>query len=126
MALVHRLRGGLVVAAPAAVDDADVDDAEFADALAAFDLRRATRRLRELIDAANIELERVRPWELARADLDDERIDEVLVDVVARCRRLIALAGAFVPTTAAAAAVRIGLGNAVGPPGRVFDRLDAP
>jgi methionyl-tRNA synthetase len=126
VALVHRLRGGTVPEAPATADDVEFDDAEFADALAAFDLRRATRRLRELIDAANVELERARPWELARADLDDERIDAVLVDVVARCRRLVALAGAFVPSTAAAAAVRIGHGKAVGPPGRVFDRIDVP
>jgi methionyl-tRNA synthetase len=67
----------------------------------------------------------VRPWELAKADPDDERIDEVLTDVVARCRRLIALAAAFVPNIAAVAARQIGTGATVGDPGRVFDRLDA-
>jgi len=140
VALVHRLRGGLVGEASAFADVGDVDvgdvevevevdvevDVEFADALEAFDLRRATRRLRDLIDAANRELERVRPWELAKADPDDERIDEVLTDVVARCRRLIALAAAFVPNIAAVAARQIGTGATVGDPGRVFDRLDAP
>ena len=79
-----------------------------------------------MIDAANSELERVRPWELAKADPNDPRIDEVLADVVARCRRLVALAAAFVPDTAAAAAERIGTGITVGPAGRVFDRLDVP
>jgi methionyl-tRNA synthetase len=120
VALVHRLRGGQVAEAP---DDGFRDD-ELAAALDAFDLRRATRHVRELIDAANVELERVRPWELARVDPTDERIDDVLADVVARCRRLIALAGPFVPATASAAARRIGTGTTVGQPGRVFDRLD--
>lgn len=123
VALVHRLRGGQVVEAFAPADDVDV---EFAEALDAFDLRRATRQLRELIDAANIELERVRPWELAKADPGDHRIDEVLADVVARCRRLIALAGAFLPNTALAAGEHLGTGDTVGPAGRVFDRLEVP
>jgi methionyl-tRNA synthetase len=131
VALVHRLRGGKVVEASAFAGNIDVVDVgdvdvEFADALDAFDLRRATRRLRDLIDAANAELERVRPWELAKADPDDARIDDVLADVVARCRRLIALAAAFVPNIAADAAERIGTGATVGPAGRVFDRLDVP
>ena len=119
VALVHRLRGGRLAAIPAAADDP-----ELGEALDAYDVRRATRCLRELIGAANIELERVRPWELARTNPDDDRIDDVLSDVVARCRRLIALVRPFVPSTAAAAGERIGTGATVGPPGRVFDRLD--
>jgi methionyl-tRNA synthetase len=130
VALVHGLRGGGIAAAPAfSCDDGDVDDGgdvEFARSLDAYDLRGATRRLRELISAANTELERVRPWELARTNPHDERIDEVLADVVARCRRLIALVRPFVPGTAAVAARRIGTGATVGERGRVFDRLDLP
>lgn len=127
VALVHRLRDGQIAATAAPGDGArQCDDFELADSLDAFDLRRATRRLRELIDAANTELERVRPWELAKADPDDVRIDVVLTDVVGRCRRLIALAAAFVPDTAAVADERIGTGATVGPAGRVFDRLDVP
>ena len=126
VALVHRLRDGQIASAAPGDDDGERDDLEFADALDAFDLRRATRRLRELIDAANTELERVRPWELAKADPNDVRIDVVLADVVGRCRRLIALAAAFVPDTAGIAAERLGTGTTVGPPGRVFDRLDVP
>jgi methionyl-tRNA synthetase len=122
---VHRLRDGQIASA-APGDGGECDDLEFADALEAFDLRRATRRLRELVDAANTELERVRPWELAKADPNDVRIDVVLADVVGRCRRLIALAAAFVPDTAGIAAERLGTGTTVGPPGRVFDRLDVP
>ena len=91
-----------------------------------FDLRRATRHLRGLIDAANSELERVRPWELAKVDPNDPRIDWSSGDVVGRCRRLVALAAAFVPDTAATAAERIGTGTTVGPAGRVFDRIDVP
>ena len=123
VALVHRLRGGQV----ADVSPLDgPDDREFDDAIDVYDVRRAARRVRELIGAANTELERVRPWELARTNPDDARIDAVLADVVARCRRLIALVGPFVPATAAVAAERIGTGPTVGPLGRVFDRLDAP
>ena len=108
-------------------DDVDVDvDADFADALDVFDLRRATRRLRELIDAANTELERVRPWELARTDPNDERIDEVLADVVARCRRWSRSPPRSCRTPRPSLRERIGTGATVGPPGRVFDRLDVP
>ncbi len=122
VALVHRLRGGQIAAAPAPAGD-DIDVA-FAAAIDAYDLRGAARRVRELINAANTELERVRPWELARTNPDDARIDEVLADVVTRCRRLTALVRPFVPATAAVAAERIGTGETVGEPGRVFDRLD--
>jgi methionyl-tRNA synthetase len=132
VALVHRLRGGRIAAVPAptgedgrVVDD-ELDDDEFARALEAYDLRGATRRIRELISAANTELERVRPWELAKTNPNDERIDEVLADVVIRCRRLITLVRPFVPATAEVAARCIGTGATVGDPGRVFDRLDLP
>ena len=129
VALVHRLRGGQIAGLRqpelTAMSTTSID-ADFARALDAYDLRGATRRIRELISAANTELERVRPWELARTNPNDERIDEVLADVVARCRRLIALVRPFVPATAAVAAERIGTGETVGEPGRVFDRLDIP
>jgi len=46
--------------------------------------------------------------------------------VVARCRRLVALARPFVPNIAIVAAARLATGGTVGPPGRVFDRLEVP
>jgi methionyl-tRNA synthetase len=121
VALVHRLRGGRVI--DTSPTDDDCAEREFHAALDAFDLRRAARVIRELVDGANIELERVRPWELARTEPDDDRIDQVLAVAVARCRRASALVGPFVPATAAAAARRLGSGGTVGEPGHVFDRL---
>ena len=127
VALVHRLRGGQIVTTEASGECDECDgcgECDLAAALDVFDLRRATRHLRGLIDAANAELERVRPWELGKVDPNDPGIDEVLGNVVGRCRRLVALAAAFVPDTAAMAAERIGTGTTVGPAGRVFDRID--
>jgi methionyl-tRNA synthetase len=117
--LVNKLRHGSVGAARSLEPDA-----EYLEALRVYDLRRAARRIVALVDDANRELEEDRPWELARHDPSDPRIDTVLDDVVSRCRHITRLIAPFVPETATRATELLGSGRRVGPRGRVFDRLE--
>jgi methionyl-tRNA synthetase len=98
VSMVHRYRGGVVaVGAPLAADAPALVDA----ALASFDLRAAAVAVWRVVDEGNRYVERVRPWELARAA--SPSLDAVLGTLLATCRALGELLAPFLPD----AAVRI-------------------
>lgn len=108
VAMVHRYRDGRVPeartpAAGAAELDAAIRAApdEVAAALDAFDFRRATGAVRDIADAANRYVNRVRPWELARAEGGGAALDAVLATLVRACREIGVRLAPFLPDVAA-------------------------
>ncbi|MBX6766044.1 MAG: methionine--tRNA ligase, partial [Actinomadura rubrobrunea] len=92
-------RGGGPEAAD--LDRASRDAAAAVDAaLADFDFRRATGAVWDIVDAANRYINRVRPWELARAD-GGETLDAVLARLVRACRDIAGHLEPFLPDAAA-------------------------
>jgi methionyl-tRNA synthetase len=71
-------------------------------ALDDFDFRRATTALWTIVEAANRYLERVRPWELARATdpTSQQRLDRSLADLLYACRALARELAVFLPDAA--------------------------
>jgi methionyl-tRNA synthetase len=102
-ALVRRNRPELLAGVPG---DDRVARAVLA-ALDRFDLRAATRCVVEAITDANRALEATRPWELARDDPRNPRIDDALRDALARSRAITTAIAPFVPATASAGAARL-------------------
>ena len=106
VSMLHRYRDGVV---PRPVDvDADAADlrsarasaaASIDDALARFDFRRAVEAVTAIGHAGNRYVERVRPWELARAGQSDE-LDAVLAELVATCRAIAVHLPPFLPGAA--------------------------
>jgi len=108
VAMIHRYRDGVVPPSEAAAPDAaDLDragrDAAAAvdAALADFDFRRATGAVWDIVDEANRYINRVRPWELARADGGGEALDAVLARLVRACREIAGHLEPFLPDAAA-------------------------
>jgi hypothetical protein len=91
VAMIHRYRGGLIPApAPVPPGGEDLDAAirlagdRVGAALAGFDFRQATAAVWAIADEANRFINRVRPWELARAD-HAGRLDAVLYLLARAC-----------------------------------------
>jgi methionyl-tRNA synthetase len=75
-------------------------------ALADFDFRRTTSALWTIVQAADRCIETTRPWQLAKAERDEnrdaaERLDEVLADLLQACRLLADHLATFLPAAAA-------------------------
>ncbi|GIH92226.1 methionine--tRNA ligase [Planobispora siamensis] len=138
--LVHRYRDGVVPAVRASepdsdrVSEPDSDRASeleevrrrapgaVAEALDAFDFRRATGAVYEVVEAANRYVSRTRPWQLARED--SARLDPVLGTLVETCREVAGLLTPFLPDAAARIAARCaGPGERLPAPAPVFPRL---
>jgi methionyl-tRNA synthetase len=109
--LVHRYRDGKPpVAAPA--DDAEPLAAACRDApdlvhaaVSDFDFRRATAAVWRIVEEANRYVERVRPWDLARAERGGDaeaggRLDAAITALLAACRVLARELTPFVPALA--------------------------
>ncbi|WP_141579806.1 methionine--tRNA ligase [Actinomadura sp. WMMA1423] len=101
VSMVHRYRDGVVpvgevpeLAAVCEEAPASVDAA-----LADFDFRRATGAVWQVVDEANRFVNRVRPWELAKAG--DPHLDAVLAGLVDACRAAGDLLEPFLPDAAA-------------------------
>jgi methionyl-tRNA synthetase len=80
-------------------------------ALAEFDFRQATAAVWAIADEANRLINRVRPWELARAEREGDagaghRLDAVLGALFAACSALGRELGPFLPDAAARIASR--------------------
>jgi methionyl-tRNA synthetase len=97
-------------ALPAALAAPGLVDAALGD----FDLRRAVAAVWEVVAEGNRYVERVRPWELARAG-DAAGLDAALGTLLASCRVLGELLAPFLPDAVARIAAQL----AVGPDGRL-------
>lgn len=106
LTLVHRYRDGH---APETTEPVDGDlrrtcrgaPGLVAAALDGGDFRRATAGVWTIVEAANRYLDRVRPWELARADpASGESLDRSLADLLYACRILARELAVFLPDAA--------------------------
>ncbi|TDC86839.1 methionine--tRNA ligase [Actinomadura sp. 7K507] len=123
VSMVHRYRDGVVPAceAPGELGELCREAPDLVDAaLDDFDFRRATSAVWRIVDEANRYINRVRPWELAKAE--DPRLDGVLAELVNACR---AVAGALEPflPDAAGRVARQCAGEPLPPPSPLFRRL---
>jgi methionyl-tRNA synthetase len=106
VAMIHRYRGGRVPAAQPGAEDlgAAIGQAGglIAAALADFDFRQATAAVWAIADEANRFINRIRPWELARAekDGDGQRLDAVLGGLFQACLALGRELAPFLPDAA--------------------------
>ncbi|HLL69374.1 MAG TPA: methionine--tRNA ligase [Micromonosporaceae bacterium] len=137
VSLVHRYRGGSIVATPTpdgAVALGDVArlcaalPAGIDRALTAFDFRAATDAIWAVVTAANRLVEVERPWALAGLEQSGdaaagERLDEILTALVTACRLLAAELTPFLPAGSARLAAQLGDGSQVAAPQPVFPRL---
>ncbi|MER5268649.1 methionine--tRNA ligase [Actinosynnema sp. NPDC002837] len=109
--MVHRYREGRPPAAapdpaaePLAAACRDAPDLVHA-AVSDFDFRRATAAVWRIVEEANRYVERVRPWDLARAERGGDaeaggRLDAAITALLAACRVLARELTPFVPTLA--------------------------
>ena len=83
--LVHRCRDGVVPDVEAGPIDAVRDlERDVTEAIAAFDLRRATQLIAEAVTALNRHLEESQPWLVAKAELADPNVRHSLNALLAR------------------------------------------
>jgi methionyl-tRNA synthetase len=111
VALIHRYRAGRVPGpAPVPAGGEDLEEAVrqagrlIGAALEDFDFRQATAAIWAIVDEANRFINRVRPWELARAERDDDggqRLDAVLGALFEACSVLGRDVAPFLPDAAA-------------------------
>jgi methionyl-tRNA synthetase len=111
VAMIHRYRGGRIpssalAAAGGEALEAAIQQADglIAAALEQFDFRSATAAVWAIADEANRFINRVRPWELARAERDGvgpEGLDAVLGLLFAACTALGQQLAPFLPDAAA-------------------------
>jgi methionyl-tRNA synthetase len=134
VALIHRYRGGRVpgpAPVPAGGEDLDTAirqaDGLIAAALEEFDFRRATAAIWAVVDEANRFINRVRPWELARAERDGDgvqQLDAVLGALFGACSALGREVAPFLPDAAARITVQCTPRDGTLPPAvPVFRRL---
>jgi methionyl-tRNA synthetase len=123
VSMVHRYRDGVV---PAREGPGELDEvcreapALVRAALDDYDFRRATTAVWDIVDQANRHINRVRPWELAKAG--DPRLDAVLAELVDACRAVAGNLAPFLPDAADRVA-RQCAGDRLPPPSPVFRRL---
>ncbi|GAA0553467.1 methionine--tRNA ligase [Actinomadura livida] len=123
VSMVHRYRDGVV---PAREGRGELDEvcreapALVGAALDDHDFRRATSAVWDIVDQANRHINRVRPWELAKAG--DPRLDAVLAELVDACRAVAENLAPFLPDAADRVA-RQCAGDRLPPPSPVFRRL---
>lgn len=134
LTLAHRYAGGIVPSPPDAAGAPELTTALSAlpnavdAAVTAFDLRRATDAIVEVVDATNRYVNARRPWDLGRAATDGDRaaraeLDRVLGVVVHACRVVAGELEPFVPGGAARLREQLGEGTTVRSPDPVFPRL---
>lgn len=98
-------------------------------ALADFDFRRAAETVLRIGDEGNRYIETVRPWELAKAERNDQSdpaaLDAVLAELVTTCRDLATHLQPLLPAFACRIAEQCGNGGTtVADPSPVFPRLE--
>jgi methionyl-tRNA synthetase len=126
LAMLSKYRGGVV---PAAAADARLDLAgrdavlAYAKAMDALDLRGGAEAAWELVARANLYIQQVAPWSLAKAGQDAE-LDAALAALAGALYRLAVLSGPFIPGKARILWQSLGLpGEDLG---RNWQQLDNP
>ncbi|MEU8798051.1 methionine--tRNA ligase [Spirillospora sp. NPDC048819] len=123
VSMVHRYRDGVVpeCESPGELDEVCREAPGLVGAaLDDFDFRRATSAVWRIVDEANRYVNRVRPWELAKAD--DPRLDAVLAGLVEACRVISQVLEPFLPDAAGRVA-RQCAGERLPQPSPLFQRL---
>jgi methionyl-tRNA synthetase len=136
VAMIHRYRGGRVPGPrpfPAGGEDLDVACREaserIGEAIDDFDFREATAAVWAIADEANRFVNRVRPWDLARAERAGDaeagrRLEAVLSALFGACSALGVQLAPFLPDAAARIAAQCTPGAGTLPrPSPVFPRL---
>jgi methionyl-tRNA synthetase len=137
VSLVHRYRHGIVPSvqqaagpeAGALVEACDLAAQRSGAALDAFDFRAATAAVWDIVEQANRYVERIRPWELAKAERDGgpgsgEQLDAALGLLVRACRTLGCELTPFVPGLAAGITEACAdSGGRLAPPRPLFPRI---
>jgi methionyl-tRNA synthetase len=139
VAMIHRYRGGRVPGSSTAPPEtAELDRVSreapglIGTALADFDFRRATAAVWSIVDEANRYINRIRPWELAKAERDGDEhaghtLDAVLARLIRACRDIAEHLGPFLPDAAARIARQCAVtAGRLPDPSPVFQRLVAP
>jgi methionyl-tRNA synthetase len=131
VSMIHRYRAGLVPSCDGGLCELDRTCAAapglIQQALDGFDFRRAAAAAWSIVECANREIERVRPWELARAG-DSGRLDAVLGSLLSACRSLASCLSPFIPAAAALVADQCRAGSDARLPEAcpLFPRLELP
>jgi methionyl-tRNA synthetase len=107
--MIHRYRGGAVPRTSAGAGALGLACARaraaIGEALGDFDFRRATSAAWRIVDEANRAIDATRPWELAKAERDGDRLasvtlDDALASLHAACVDLATCLQPFVPSAA--------------------------
>ncbi|TDD82621.1 methionine--tRNA ligase [Actinomadura rubrisoli] len=108
VSMIHRYRAGHAPATEAPAPDAEALNlaihrapALIDAALAAFDFRRATAAVWDIVDEANRYINRVRPWELAKSERAGRDLDAVLATLLRATRTIAECLTPFLPDAAA-------------------------
>jgi methionyl-tRNA synthetase len=123
--MIHRYRSGRVDPGPGRLDGVAEVPALVDAALARYDLRAATGAVWRIVEEANRYVERVRPWELARAGADAD-LDAALATLLGACRTVGEELAPFLPGAAALVTARCtpGADGRLPAPGPLFLRLN--
>ncbi|MFD0853547.1 methionine--tRNA ligase, partial [Actinomadura adrarensis] len=114
VALIHRYRDGKPPETPTPTETGPLDEAirqapaRIDAALEDFDFRSATGAVWTIVDEANRYINRVRPWELAKTEGADDRLDAVLATLLNTCRTIGDHLEPFLPDAAARIATQCG------------------
>jgi methionyl-tRNA synthetase len=126
LAMIAKYREGVV---PAAQDDTPLDQAgrdaiqAYASAMDAHDLRGGAEAAWDLVATANLYIQQVAPWKLAKEGRDAE-LDVALAALARALYRLAVLAGPFIPSKAAS--IRDSLGAPSEPADAAWNSVAAP
>ncbi len=126
LAMIAKYREGVV---PPAEDDTTLDQAgrdaiqAYARAMDAYDLRGGAEAAWGLVGTANLYIQQVAPWKLAKEGRDAE-LDVVLAALARALYRLAVLAGPFMPGKAAS--IQQSLGAPPQPADRAWSAVGAP
>ena len=122
IAMVEKYRGGVIPAAGAldSVDqelkaNLDTMPAEVIELVSSMELHKALERIWSAIDAANLYIDRTKPWALAKEEsngADPERLNTVLYLQLETIRIVASILTAFMPETSGKIFDSIGLGGA--------------
>jgi methionyl-tRNA synthetase len=125
LAMIAKYREGVV---PAVQGDASLDTAgleaveAYQSAMDAYDLRGGAEAAWELVATANLYIQQVAPWKLAKEGREAE-LDAALGALARALYRLAVLAEPFIPAKAASIREALGVSR---PSGAVWDTLAAP